>query len=399
MSMQQINLNEELSMLFDEGVQCSLVKETLIVVKAVPYINKETKLGFGTLIVKLDAVGASFIPPREHTAYWVGEQPCNSDGTVISGLVNGPNHTSFGDGIISDYFLSRKPVENGGRYTSYYEKVMQHINMISAPARAMYPAECSRGKTVLIKQSIDLPFEYGDTNASRANISGISECMEHQKVAIVGLGGTGIYLLDFLSKCPVDEIHLFDDDIFNNHNAFRAPGAASLEILNQQPVKVQYAADIYGHMKHGIIPHRTKITPENIYMLDDMDFVFICVDSCSVRTMIATYLADHGKAFVDSGLGLEQVNGHITGQVRVTSAVNDHYDHLKDALSSSGNEDDPYASNIQIAELNCMAAILSVIRWKKLLGFYGDTSVQDDWNFSYCIHSNNLIKNSKYEDQ
>ena len=386
-------------MLFDEGVQCSLVKETLIVVKAVPYINKETKLGFGTLIVKLDAVGASFIPPREHTAYWVGEQPCNSDGTVISGLVNGPNHTSFGDGIISDYFLSRKPVENGGRYTSYYEKVMQHINMISAPARAMYPAECSRDKTVLIKQSIDLPFEYGDTNASRANISGISECMEHQKVAIVGLGGTGIYLLDFLSKCPVDEIHLFDDDIFNNHNAFRAPGAASLEILNQQPVKVQYAADIYGHMKHGIIPHRTKITPENIYMLDDMDFVFICVDSCSVRTMIATYLVDHGKAFVDSGLGLEQVNGHITGQVRVTSAVNDHYDHLKDALSSSGNDDDPYASNIQIAELNCMAAILSVIRWKKLLGFYGDTSVRDDWNFSYCVHSNNLIKNSKYEDQ
>ena len=397
--MQQINLDEELSMLSNEGVQCSLVKGTLLVVKDVPYIDKETKLGFGALILKLDTAGTSFIPPREHTAYWIGEQPCNSDGTVISGLVNGPNHTSFGDGMVSSYFLSRKPVENGGRYSSYYEKVMQHINMISAPARAMFPTECSRDKTVLIKQSIDLPFEYGDTNASRANISGISECMEHQKLAIVGLGGTGIYLLDFLSKCPVDEIHLFDDDVFNNHNAFRAPGAASMEILNQQPLKVQYATDIYGHMKHGIIPHGTKITPENISMLDGMDFVFICVDSCSVRTMIANYLADHGKAFVDSGLGLEQVNGHITGQVRVTSAVNDHYDHLKYALSSSGDEDDPYASNIQIAELNCMAAILSVIRWKKLLGFYGDTSVQDDWNFSYCVHSNNLIKNSKYEDQ
>ena len=161
-------------MLSNEGVQCSLVKGTLLVVKDVPYIDKETKLGFGALILKLDTAGTSFIPPREHTAYWIGEQPCNSDGTVISGLVNGPNHTSFGDGMVSSYFLSRKPVENGGRYSSYYEKVMQHINMISAPARAMYPAECSRDKTVLIKQSIDLPFEYGDTNASRANISGIS---------------------------------------------------------------------------------------------------------------------------------------------------------------------------------------------------------------------------------
>lgn len=399
MSMQQISLNEELEKLNGEGVQCFLAKGTHLVVKDVPYLNNDAKLGFGTLIVKIDTAGSSLIQPRDHTAYWIGEQPCNFDGTVISGLVNGPNHTSFGNGIISDYFLSRKPVENGGRYRSYYEKVIQHINMISAPAQAMYPVECSRNKSVVIQQSGELPFEYGDTNASRANISGISECMEHQKLAIVGLGGTGMYLLDFLSKCPVSEIHLFDDDVFNNHNAFRAPGAASLAILNQQPVKVQYAADIYSRMKHDIIPHCMKITPENISILDDMDFVFICVDSCSVRTMIANYLADHGKAFIDSGLGLEQVNGHITGQVRVTSAVNGHYDHLKDALSSSGDEDDPYASNIQIAELNCMAAILSVIRWKKLLGFYGDSSVQDDWNFSYCVHSNNLIKDSKYEDQ
>jgi len=397
--MQQISHSEDLVRLRGEGVQYFLAKGTNLVVKDIPYLNKEAKIGFGTLIVKLDTAGTSLIPPRDHTAFWIGEPPCNPDGTVIPGLVNGPNRTSFGDGIISDYLLSRKPVENGGRYRSYYEKVMQHINMISAPAKAMYPVECSRDKAVVIQQSGELPFEYGDTNASRANISGISECMEHQKLAIVGLGGTGMYLLDFLSKCPVCEIHLFDDDVFNNHNAFRAPGAASLEILNQQPAKVQYAADIYRHMKHGIIPHCMKITPENISMLDDMDFVFICVDSCSVRTMIANYLADHGKAFVDSGLGLEQVSGHIAGQVRVTSAVNDHYDHLKDALSSSGGENDPYASNIQIAELNCMAAILSVIRWKKLLGFYGDSSVQNDWNFSYCVHSNYLIKDSKYEDQ
>ena len=32
------------------------------------------------------------------------------------------------------------------------------------------------------------------------------------KVAVIGLGGTGSYLLDALAKCPVAEIHLYDDD-------------------------------------------------------------------------------------------------------------------------------------------------------------------------------------------
>ena len=50
-----------------------------------------------------------------------------------------------------------------------------------------------------------------------------------KKVVIVGLGGTGGYLLDLLAKTPIEEIHLYDDDIFGTHNAFRAPGAASLD--------------------------------------------------------------------------------------------------------------------------------------------------------------------------
>lgn len=270
--------------------------------------------------------------------------------------------------------------------------------MISAPAKAIYPIGCVRVKSTPILPSEDLPFVYADTNASRANITGVSECMEHQKLAIVGLGGTGMYLLDLLAKCPVEEIHLFDDDIFDNHNAFRAPGAASLSVLNQQPTKVQYASAIYGNMKRGIIPHCQKIMPENISELDDMDFVFICVDSSDVRNMIANYLADHDKSFIDSGLGLESVNGHIAGQVRVTTAISGHYEHLGEDLSSKGDGNEPYATNIQIAELNSIAAAYSVIRWKQLLGFYGDTSSSKDWSFVYCVSSNNIIGHRKYED-
>lgn len=396
--MRQINLSEDLARLSDEGVQYSIIKGAYLVVEAVPYLDNKKQLMFGKLIFQLNISGENLCPPADHTAYWAGEMPCNIDGSFITGLVNGPSIKTFGDGIISDYFLSRKPVENGGMYKSYYEKVTQHINMISAPAKAIYPIDCVRVKSTPILPSEDLPFVYADTDASRANIAGVSECMEHQKLAIVGLGGTGMYLLDLLAKCPVEEIHLFDDDIFDNHNAFRAPGAASLSVLNQQPTKVQYASAIYGNMKRGIIPHCQKIMPENISELDDMDFVFICVDSSDVRNMIANYLADHGKSFIDSGLGLESVNGHIAGQVRVTTAISGHYEHLGEDLSSKGDGDDPYATNIQIAELNSIAAVYSVIRWKQLLGSYGDTSSSKDWSFVYCVSSNNIIGHRKYED-
>lgn len=391
-----ISHSEDLLRLRDGGVEYSLVKGTLLVVRNVPYLNHEAMLNYGTLIVPLSISGTSLQPPADHTAHWKGEQPCYSDGSFIPGLVSCPERRDFGEGIVSDFFLSRKPIENNGRYLSYYDKVTQHLAMISTPAREQYPDEC-RKKVFVVPQGEDLPFIYGDTNASRSRITGISERLEGQSVAIIGLGGTGMYLLDFLAKCPVAEIHLFDDDVYSNHNAFRAPGAASLDILNQHLPKVQYAADLYGKMKRRVIPHKERIGPENISNLDLMDFVFICVDSNDARNLIAKYLADHEKPFVDSGLGLDIVNGRIVGQVRVTTAFPGHYDHLRDAFGVLGKDNDPYASNIQIAELNALAAIESVIRWKKFLEFYGDSSSIKDLNCVYCIQTNTIIKTVENE--
>jgi tRNA A37 threonylcarbamoyladenosine dehydratase len=69
---------------------------------------------------------------------------------------------------------------------------------------------------------------------------GISDKLKIPKVAIVGLSGTGVYVLDLVAKTPVQEIHLFDGDLFHSHNAFRSPGAASLDELRQAPKKVTY---------------------------------------------------------------------------------------------------------------------------------------------------------------
>ena len=58
----------------------------------------------------------------------------------------------------------------------------------------------------------------------RAEITDLALKFKDDVVAVIGLGGTGAYLLDFLVKTPVREIRAFDRDIFCVHNAFRSPG-------------------------------------------------------------------------------------------------------------------------------------------------------------------------------
>ncbi|MBZ5596504.1 MAG: hypothetical protein LAP39_30045 [Acidobacteriia bacterium] len=79
------------------------------------------------------------------------------------------------------------------------------------------------------------------------------------RIAIAGLGGTGSYILDFVAKTPVWEIHLYDGDDYLQHNAFRAPGAPSLAELQEQTKKATRFKNIYSKMHSGIVDHPVYI--------------------------------------------------------------------------------------------------------------------------------------------
>lgn len=395
MSQELICHNPELQRLQSEGFEIE-VRGGLLIVHHIPYLNCKTEMLSGTLAMVLNTSGNTVVRPHDHTAYWIGQQPCNSDGSIIPSLVNGPRRNNLGSGLISDYYLSCYPDSTSG-YRNYYDKVMVYFNTISAAAQNHNKHRFLQLKGNGKVHSVGSVWRYDDTNASRAGVIGINERMLGYKVAIIGLGGTGGYLLDYLAKTAVAEIHLYDEDVFNTHNAFRAPGAPSIEQLNSQPFKVDYFSEIYGRMHTGIIPHRIRITKDNISELDDKDMVFICIDSPSVRNFISSYLADHNLSFIDSGMGLECSNDRLSGLVRVTEGFYGHYNHLKDAYGDSvtNGEEDVYKSSIQIAELNSLAATLSIIQWKKMLGIYNDYS-DGSLNFIYSV-SGNSITHQKYE--
>ena len=234
-------------------------------------------------------------------------------------------------------------------------------------------------------------FKYPDTNSSRAGIEFLNRKFENQKIAIIGLGGTGSYILDQVAKTPVKEIHIFDGDDFQLHNAFRSPGAVSSEKLETENgiKKVDYYFDIYSNMHTGIIAHAKYVLVESINELRDFNYVFISIDKNVVRYALAKAFLEIGVTFIDVGIGVNKVNDSLSGAVRVTVGSSDKSDHLNLRIGSSESEENEYSSNIQIADLNCLNAMLAVVKWKKLSGFYQD--IKKEHNSLFLIDTNKLL--------
>jgi ThiF family len=219
----------------------------------------------------------------------------------------------------------------------------------------------------------------------------VTEKLKIGRVAIVGLGGTGSYVLDFIAKTPVREIHLFDRDVFLQHNAFRGPGAPSIEQLQAQPVKVQHWADEYGKMHRHIVPHPYDLDAANAHELAGMDFVFLCIDRGTAKPVLIETLENLGIPFIDVGMGIQEVDGSLLGMLRTTTSTPSQREHVhtkhRIPLTDADGEEE-YESNVQVAELNALNATIAVIKWKKLLGFYHD--LEQEHHSTYTIDGNQM---------
>ncbi len=204
------------------------------------------------------------------------------------------------------------------------------------------------------------------------------------RIAIVGLGGSGSYVLDFVAKTGVKEIHLFDDDLFHQHNAFRCPGAASLEDLQRQLPKVEYFSEVYTRLRSGVISHAIRLSEGNVHLLHAFDFVFVCVDKGSVRKVVLQALGERQVAFVDVGMGVELTTDQkIFAVCRTSAGSSGRTDHIAARVPLADMDGDAaYTQNIQIAELNAINPAFAVIKWKKMIGIYDDVDREHHSTYS-----------------
>ncbi|CUR51346.1 ThiF family protein [Nitrosotalea devaniterrae] len=380
-----INHNDDLQQIINAGYEIEISNSDLII-HNVPYVNEKKQILRGSIISH--AMITSFkITPNDHQVLWTGDYPCDHNGSPMTNLGGGTNNEKIREGLVAKYSFSQKPTESG-KYENHFKKIEHYVHLFENQARAIDGSVTARTFKQMPLTEQESVFNYYDTASSRAGILSINEKLKG-RIAIIGLGGTGSYILDLISKTPVEEIHLFDGDKFHHHNAFRSPGAPSREDLQRDITKVEWFTEIYSKMHRKITPHPEFIIESNISKLDSMDMVFVCVDKIPSRKTIVKYLIEKKIQFIDVGIGIDKVNEVLTGSAQVTTCTSSFYEHVKTRILSGSDEDDEYSSNIQIADINALNAVLAVIKWKKMCGFYG--SLENEHYTTYSIGCNEIV--------
>ncbi len=372
MSAAVINRNPDLKRLQDEGYELE-VREGCAIIRNVPYLDSNRTVQRGVLVSRLNMAGNRVTYDGDHTAFFQGTIPHRSAGEPLEAIVNSMCSAAYAN-IPVNMMLSNKPA---GGYKDYYHKFTRYIEILSAEAQAVDPtATAATFRRIVTDETVGV-FCYEDTNASRAGIMDVADKFKDLHVGIIGVGGTGSYILDQIAKLPVAEIHLFDGDRFQQHNAFRAPGAPVKDILEVQPYKCDYFRDLYQNMHRHVISHPHFLDERNVSLLEGMNFIFISMDAGPAKKVIIDYLCAQHIDFIDTGIDVQRTPNGLLGTVRATLCVEGKREEIDQHVSFAPAEQGLYQSNIQTADLNAFCGLLAIICWKQHIDFYAGNGVSN----------------------
>lgn len=360
--------NEDIDKLLKKGFALS-VDSNHLVVRDIPYLDNNGELSIGAIVSILNSIDQYKVGMQDHQIFFCGSHPHELSGHPIKNLGGGPVQLKLtSDDLIVQRSFSNKPPS--GKFEDWFEKIENYVAIISGPAMNKFDVNPYTFRAVA--ENSNSVFKFRDTLTSRAEIGDLSAKLEEDTIAIIGLGGTGAYLLDLIVKTPVKEIRGFDLDWYHVHNAFRSPGKLDANELGKR--KSEVYRQRYENFRHNINIHSNYITSDSEKDLTGVTFAFVCVDSGTSRAEIFELLIKLKIPFIDVGMGLDRNMGAISGTLRTTSFSKESAQDLmeKRLAPLSDIPDDVYKNNIQISELNALNACLAIIKYKQLRGFYVD---------------------------
>lgn len=367
--------NEDLKLLLEKGYAIT-EDDGYLVVRDIPYLDNNGALKTGAIVMKFVDIDGKKIKPHDHQIFFAGSHPSELDGTPIRGLGGGPTSLALksSPGVVVERSFSNKLTTKEGAlrdYQDFFEKLENYVNIISGPAKEKYGATPYTFR-LYEETPTKSVFKFRDTLTSRAQIVDLSAKFKDDVVAVIGLGGTGSYVLDFLIKMPVKEIRGFDFDEFHVHTAYRSPGRLIDTELGKPKAEVYKSR--YENFREGLCIEPRYIDAQSLEILNGVSFAFVCVDKGNSRSGIFDLLISNKIPFIDVGMGLKRVDGPLDGTLRATYYSVGDAQRLRD-LALAELVDDPadeYKIHIQTAELNALNAALAVIKFKQIRGFYLD---------------------------
>ncbi len=289
-----------------------------------------------------------------------------ADGTPIGSRINTDGKTW------SNISVKKGDPDNPEEDKSVYDLIHRYARQIIG---AVFAAE----DTDAVLPTVPGPFEIPNTFEQRAAVGPMHDRVREQRVAIIGLGGTGAYVLDLIAKIPVREIHILDPDHVEWHNLMRAPGAPvadEIKSLHKEcPLpKVDYYHAKYAAFRRDIHPHAVQV--DSTAMFDEflskhpLDYAFVCVDQkiegdSSRQDVVYHSLSKGGIPFIDSGVSVTLEDHAVRGAVTISAhdaGSMEWKNVIPDARVEGGV---PGYRNVQLPEVNALAATLAVIEWRR----------------------------------
>lgn len=389
--------NDDLQRLIDKGYAVTF-DSTCLIIRDIPYLDYQLEKQIGAIVVKLKFIDNDRFEQDDHQIYFAGSAPYNLDGKPIPNLGGGAHTICLSEAcndVVVQLSFSNKP-KSAGKYVDNFHKIETYVGFISGPAIHLYGASPYTYR-IVEESTDDSIFKFHDTLTSRAEITDLSKKLKNDVIAIIGLGGTGAYVLDYLVKSPVREIRGYDHDQYYVHNAYRSPGRLDESELGMSKVDIYQAR--YDNFRTGLSLENKFIDSSCVDALDGVTFVFVCVDNGLARAEILDLLMKKKISFIDVGMGLKRKDGTLSGMMRTTYFPAENAQKVRDKkwVNESEDPDNLYKTNIQISELNALNASLAVIRFKQLRGFYYEE--ESYFNTLFNIGSLSTMREFRLEEE
>ena len=375
-------MSGELQALAKQRGFVAAVESDVVRAENVPCVLKDRSIGTCTIHKSRDPESGrptDSIAGHEHAVLIKVDQPQDglvyqADGTAIGNCLR-TDGSSWCEISIKKGSAERPENDNSAEALVY--RYVRHI--VGAAAQL----SCSAPEFLRVKT----PFKIPNTFEARSAIGTIQDLIRAMSIAIVGVGGTGSHILDLISKTPVTEIHILDSDCVDWHNLMRAPGAPTSDEIefqrSQTHKKVNYFHAKYASLRDGITPHLLGAQDSSglADFLHDrgIDFAFVCIDQLldadsSRQDEVYQALSDAGLPFVDSGISLSLNDDGISGVISTTYIApgSDDWQVAIPAAKLRGGL--PGYRNVQLPEVNAMAASLAVMEWRRRTGQYSTAS-------------------------
>jgi hypothetical protein len=361
--------NDDIRRLLDKGYALRYDSEYLVV-RDIPYLDAQKAFQVGAIVTKLEFVDKVRVRQQDHQIFFAGSVPHGLDGNPVPNLGGGPTSLTLQKtDVVVQRSFSNKP--DSGHFPDFFAKIEHYLNLIGGPAISLYSFN---PYTFGVDHDVvgDSVFKFRDTLTSRAEIGDLAALFKNEVIAIIGLGGTGCYVLDFMVKTPVRQIRGFDGDSYFVHNAYRSPGHLDDQDLGKAKAEVYQRR--YDNFRKNLKLEQKYIDGSSAADLEGVTFAFVCVDKGAARAEIFDLLIRLGIPFIDVGMGLNRKENALAGALRATYYPADKAAEVRDMQLAelADHPDDVYRAQVQISELNAMNACLAVMRYKQLRGFYLD---------------------------